>query len=126
MPVQWELRGALLILVFSGVVEKEEIERALAVALSDSRCRPGMRLLWDARSSQTPVSAEDLSWRFELVSALAERGSVCRVALLVTERWRATLDYLRVEAPRVMPGLPAGVFTDEAEALAWLEAGAED
>ncbi len=124
MPVRWEVRGALLVLAFSGVVEKKEIEGALAAAFADPRSQRSMRLLWDARQSETPVSTDDLAWRFALVSSLAERGHIDRVALLLTERWQATLDYLRDEAPRIVPQLPAGVFTDEADALAWLEADA--
>ena len=126
MPVEWELRGAVLILVFSGIVEREEIEAALAAALSDPRSRPRMGLLWDGRTSQTPLSADDLSWRFELVSSLAERALVSRAAVLVTEGWRATLDYFRSEAARIVPGLGLEMFVDEAEALAWLEAGARE
>ena len=76
MPVEWELRGGVLILIFSGMVEREEIEGALAAALSDPRSRPRLGLLWDGRSSQTPLSADDLDWRFGLVSSLAERGLV--------------------------------------------------
>jgi hypothetical protein len=82
-----------------------------------------MGLLWDGRTSQTPLSADDLSWRFELVSSLAERALVSRAAVLVTEAWRATLDYFRSEAARIVPGLRLEMFVDEAEALAWLEAG---
>ncbi len=126
MPVEWELRGAVLVLVFSGLVEREEIGGALAAALSDPRTRPRMGLLWDGRSSQTPLSADDLSWRFELVSSLAHRGLVDRAAVLVTEGWRATLDYFRREAARIAPGFELEMFVDEAEAVAWLEAGATE
>lgn len=122
MPVRWEIRGTLLILAFSGVVEREEIERAVAEALADPRSGRDMGLLWDARRSQTPVSTDDLAWRFDLVSSLCERGLVSRVGLLLTERWRTTLEYVQAEARRMVPGLRAGVFVDEAEARAWLEA----
>ena len=122
MPVDWEIRGVVVTLVFSGIVEREEIERALAAALSDPGARPRMGLLWDARLSQTPLSADDLSWRLGLVSSLAERGLVGRAAVLVTERWRATLDYFHAEAGRWEPPFRLAMFVDEAEALAWLEA----
>jgi hypothetical protein len=86
VPVEWELRGRILILLFSGIVERNEIEAALAAALADPRSRQGgLGLLWDGRSSQTPLSADDLSWRFALVSSLAGRGLVRRAAVLVTE-----------------------------------------
>ena len=121
MPVEWELRSRVLILLFSGIVERDEIEAAFAAALADPRAREGgLGLLWDGRASQTPLSTDDLSWRFALVSALAERGVVRRAAVLVTEHWRATLDYFRAEAERLATGLRVEMFTDEAEALAWL------
>jgi hypothetical protein len=120
VPVEWEIRGAALVLVFSGIVERPEIEAALAAALADTRAGSRMGLLWDGRASQTPLSADDLGWRFELVSALAARGRVGRAAVLVTDTWRATLDYFHGEAARLAPGLPLEMFVDEAEALAWL------
>lgn len=126
MPVQWELRGTVLTLAFSGIAEKVEIEAALAAALSDTRFRPRVGLLWDGRLSQTPLSTEDLGWRFDLVSSLAERGLVDRAAVLVTEQWRATLDYFRGEVDRMVPGVPLAIFVDEAEALAWLKADPGD
>ena len=124
MPVRWEFRGSVLILVFSDIVERAEIEGALAAALLDPRFTLGMGLLWDARSSQTPLSADDVSWRLDFVSALAERGLVNRAAVVVTERWRATLDYFRAVADRMAPGFRLAMFVEEAEALAWLEADA--
>jgi hypothetical protein len=126
VPVEWELRGAVLILIFTGLVERDEIEVALATALSDPRSGLGMGLLWDARRSETPVSTDDLAWRFALVSSLADRGLVHGVALLVTEDWRATRGFFgnfRAESSRMIPRLRAGIFADEAEALAWLGAG---
>jgi hypothetical protein len=124
MPVQWRLRGRVLILVFSGIVERKEIEAALAAALAQS---PGVvGLLWDGRLSQTPLSADDLDWRFDLVSSLTERGLVGCAAVLVTEHWRATLDYFRIAASRMRAGLRLEIFTDEAEALAWLETDTGD
>ncbi len=122
MPVRWELRGSVLILVFSDIVERAEIEGALAAAFSDPRFTPGMGLLWDARSSQTLLSSDDVTWRLDLVSALAKRGLVNRAAVVVTEQWRATLDYFRAVADRMAPGFRLAMFVDEPEALAWLEA----
>jgi len=121
MPIWWEIRGTVLILAFSGIVEREEIEGALAAALADPRAGIRMGLLWDARLSQTPLSADDVSWRLDLASSLAERGLVDRAAVLVTEQWRATLDYFRAEADRMAPGFHLAMFVDDAEALAWLE-----
>ena len=127
MPVRWELRGSVLILVFSDIVERNgEIEGALTAALSDPRFILGMGLLWDARSSLTPLSSDDVTWRLDLVSALAKRGVVNRAAVVVTEHWRATLDYFRAVADRMAPGFRLAMFVDEAEARAWLEADTGD
>ena len=123
MTVRWEVRQCVLILIFAGVVEREEIEAAVASALADPRCAGGVGLLWDGRLSQTPLSTDDLTWRFEMVSSLVERGVVRRAAVLLTEGWRATLDYFRAEATRIAPGFHLEMFTDESEAIAWLEAG---
>jgi hypothetical protein len=123
VPVEWELRGLVLRLVFTGLVERHEIEEALAGALADPRFVRGLGLLWDGRDSQTPLSTEDLRWRFDLVAGLAARGVVRRAAVLLTERWRATLDYLRSEVSRMRPGFLLETFTDEGEAVAWLTAG---
>jgi hypothetical protein len=121
VPVGWEYRGDVLTLVFAGVVERREIEAAFAAAFSDPRCVPGMGLLWDARISHTPLSADDIAWRLDLVSSLGDRGLVNRAAVLVNDRWRATLGYFRGEVARWKPPLRLEMFADEGEALAWLE-----
>jgi len=123
VPVEWEVRGFVLRLIFTGLVERREIEEALATALADPRSAGGLGLLWDARQSQTPLSTEDLHWRLSVVGALAERGVVRRAAVLLSERWRATLAYFRSEASRISPGFRLEVFTDESEAVTWLTAG---
>lgn len=123
VPVEWELRGFVLRLIFTGLVERREIEDALAAALADPRSAHGLGLLWDARDSQTPLSTEDLHWRMDLVAGLAARGVVRRGAVLVSERWRATLEYFRAEAARLRPGFRLEMFTDESDAVAWLSSG---
>jgi hypothetical protein len=120
--VDWELRGFVLRLIFTGMVERPEIEQALATALADPRTPDGLGLLWDARQSQTPLSTEDIRWRLELVGALAARGVVRRAAILVSERWRVTLDYFHSESPRLDPGFRLAMFTDEGEAVSWVSA----
>jgi hypothetical protein len=64
-------------------VTNEEIAAAFAQALASWADRSGMRLLWDSRRSQTPVSAVDMAWRFALVSSLGQRGQLRRVAWLL-------------------------------------------
>jgi hypothetical protein len=125
VPVRWDFTGPVLALVFTDVVEKEEIEAAFTAALSDPRCALGMGLLWDARLSRTPLSADDIAWRLQFVSRLVERGLVKRTAVLVTDQWRATLGYFQAEADRWKPPFRLQMFVDEDEALAWLQAQAE-
>jgi hypothetical protein len=124
VPVGWEYRGAVLVLSFTGVVEREDIEGALDGALSDPRCRPALGLLWDARRSETPVSADDIAWRFDLVSSLADRGLVSRAALLVSSDWSLMFEHFRFDMQRAFHNLQVDAFTDDAAALAWLERGA--
>jgi len=122
MPVECEIRGAVLALAVIGVVRNEEIERALGGALADPQCRPVMRLLWDGRRSQTPVSRDDIEWRIDLVQALALRGRLSRVALLGRVDQRLTIDLGRkAVAANLLSAVSAGVFTDESDAIAWLE-----
>jgi hypothetical protein len=123
VPVEWELRGRVLRLIFTGLVERHEVEAALARALAEASPVGGLGLLWDARQSQTPLSTDDIHWRLNLVAALAERGVVRRAAVLVSERWQATLDYFRSEASKMRPGFQLEMFADERAAVAWLTAG---
>jgi len=45
------------------------IEQAISDALASAPHRSGMRLLWDARQTQTPLSCADMAWRFSLACA---------------------------------------------------------
>ena len=122
MPVTWEFRGSVLWLSVIGVVTNQEIELAISDALANAPHRSGMRLLWDARQTQTPLSSADMAWRFELVSSLAERGIISRAALLLESRDRAVFELSRLGIRKVLSAaLPCEVFADASEALAWLE-----
>jgi hypothetical protein len=121
MPVSWVFHGAVLTLKVSDVVTNQEIEQAFAEALARDPSQSGLRLLWDARESLTPLSSDDLAWRFDLVSSLAERGTLVRLALLARAREAFVIELARTQLPTMLPGLPTAVFSDAAEALAWLE-----
>jgi hypothetical protein len=121
MPVTWEFRGTVLKLSISAVVTNQEIELALSEALANAPCRSGLRLLWDAREGQTPISSEDMAWRLGLVSSLAERGIVSRAALLLGSDQRASLELGRLEMRKALQGLECDVFGDASQASAWLE-----
>ena len=122
MPVAWEIRGAVLTLSLAGQFTNDDIERALQEAAADERCRPGMRLLWDPRRSETAMSSADLEWRTELVAACAKRGLLARFALVLRPDQQISLDVFASEAQKQLDALPVRAFTDESEALAWLEA----
>jgi hypothetical protein len=121
MPVTWEFRGSVLWLSIVAVVTNQEIEQAISDALANAPQR-NLRLLWDARRTQTPLSSADMAWRFDLVSSLVERGLVSRVALLLESRDGVLFELSRLEIPKALPAaLPFEVFADASEALAWLE-----
>lgn len=121
MPVIWEFRGAVLKLSVIAEVTNQEIEVAISEALANAPRPSDLRLLWDARETQTPVTSGDMVWRFDLVLSLAERGIVSRAALVLGGHHRATFGLSRVELQRALSPLPCEVFADAAEALAWLE-----
>ena len=121
MPVSWRFRGTILWLSVCAVVTNAEIEAAFADAVAGAPQQRDVRLLWDARETQTPVTAEDVAWRYELVSSLAERGVLSRAALLVRPDQTVFLELGRQELWKALPSLESDTFADEAEALAWLE-----
>jgi hypothetical protein len=121
MPVTWKFREVILMLRVCGVVTNREVESAFAAALAKAPSQSGLRLLWDARESQTPVSSEDVEWRFQLVSSLGERGILSRAALLLRPDQRAFLEFGRLELGKTLRPVEGAAFSDEAEALAWLD-----
>jgi hypothetical protein len=121
MPVTWEFRGSVLWLSIIAIVTNQEIEQAISDALANAPQRSDLRLLWDARQTQTPLSSADMAWRFDLVSSLAERGLVTRAALLLESRDGALFELSRLEGPKALPAaLRFEVFADAPQALAWL------
>jgi len=121
MPVAWNFRGAVLTLGISGSVTNREIEQALDAALANAPSGTGLRLLWDARATQGPLSSDDLEWRIEAVASLGERGVLCRAGLLARIEQRSSLAIWAKEGPRALRALHFRLFTDETEARAWLE-----
>ena len=121
MPVTWDFRGAVLTLSISGVATNPEIEQAIDAALANAPSERGLRLLWDARATEGPLSSDDLAWRIEAVASLGERGVLCRGALLARVEQRASLAIWAKEGPKALRTLEFRLFTDETEARAWLE-----
>jgi hypothetical protein len=123
MAVRWQFVGTILVVTESGVNSNDEVERAFVVeALSDPRCGPATRVLWDSRTSGTPLSSEDVEWRLTYLRSLAEQGRMARFALLAHEGQRTTVELARSEIPKLVSPLEFSVFTNEVEALSWLEA----
>jgi hypothetical protein len=121
MPVAWQSRGTILALYVRGVVTNPEIEAAFAEALAN-RPRPGgLQLLWDARETQTPLTTEDVEWRWRLLSSLGQQGVLSRAALLVRPDQASLLELGRHELWKALPSLSSDTFSDEAQAVAWLE-----
>ncbi len=122
MPVTWEFRGTVLWLSVIASVTNQEIERAISEALASAPNLRDLRLLWDARQTETAVTSDDMAWRFNLVSSLAARGVISRAALLLESRDRALFEVSRLEIQKALwEALPCDVFADASEALAWLE-----
>ena len=121
MPATWSFDGPVLTLSVIGVVTNEEIEQAFDEAVTSRRNESNLRLLWDARALQTPLSSADMAWRFELVSSLAERRILSRVAVLIRSERAHVFELARAQIPKALPAIQSAVFTERTEALAWLE-----
>ena len=121
MPVTWFIRGSVMTLKVSDVVTNQEVDQAFAEALASDPSRRGLGLLWDASDSLTPLTSDDLAWRFRLVSSLAVRGILVRAALVVRPQHSLLIGLAQTQLQTMIPGLPTEVFADAAEALAWLE-----
>jgi hypothetical protein len=122
MPVECTIRDRVLALSVSGVVSNHEIETAVAAALAGVQPRTRVRLLWDARKTETPLTADDMAWRFALVSSLAKREVISRGALLVRDAPSSLLEVSRTELRKALRDFQCDVFTDESEARTWLNA----
>jgi hypothetical protein len=98
MAVSWRLVGRVLVVTESGVSSNDEIERAIVGdALSDPRCAVDARIPW-------------------------QQGRLARFALLTRRDQRTTTELVRSEVPKAASPLVFAVFTDDAEAVSWLEA----
>jgi hypothetical protein len=121
MPVTWEYRGPLLVVTESGITPNAELERAfIHEALADQRAGSALRVLWDARGSERPVSGGDITWRIEVLRSLAERGLLFSLALLVRGGHVGLTAGLGPEMAKEVKPLRFDAFNDESEALAWL------
>jgi hypothetical protein len=122
MPLSWRFRGAVLMVTESGAISNDEIERViLRDALSSPPARDAVRILWDARPSESPLTSADVDWRGQVMRLLGEHGHLSRVALVVRPEQKLTLEIGRTQLPRAVRPIAFGVFTEQHEALAWLE-----
>jgi len=122
MPLSWRFRGAVLMVTESGLISNDEIERViLRDALSSPPGRDAARVLWDARPSESPLTADDVDWRGQVMRLLGEHGHLSRFALVVRPEQRLTLEIGRTQLPKAVSPLAFGVFTEQQDALRWLE-----
>jgi hypothetical protein len=56
------------------------------------------------------------------LASLAQRGRLLRFALLLRADQSMTIDLARSEGPKAARPLEFGVFTEESQAVSWLEA----
>jgi hypothetical protein len=123
MAISWRFVGRVLVVMESGMTSNDAIEQAFIVdALSDRRSGLGARVMWDSRTSVAALSAEDMEWRMSSLRSLAEQGRLKRFALLNREDQRGTTELVRTEVPKAVGPLEFAVFTDETQAMSWLEA----
>jgi hypothetical protein len=123
MPVSWRFLGRVLVVTESGLNSNDALEQSFVrEALADSRSAPGARVLWDSRASETALSADDMEWRMNWLASLAQRGRLVKFALLTREDQSVTAELARSEVPKAARPLDFGVFTDESQAVSWLEA----
>jgi hypothetical protein len=136
MPVRWEFRSSLLIVVSTGVYPNEAVEGAVRQARADPRFIPGMSVLFDGRGSEVVVSSADVDWRIRFFGSLPSKDFSPRVALLVRKGFLSEFSMGRLvslgpsptgwheEPDSKLPLVPAlRVFSDEDKAVAWLESG---
>jgi hypothetical protein len=122
MPLSWRFRGAVLMVTESGLISNDEIERViLRDALSSPPARDPVRVLWDARPSESPLTSDDVDWRGQVMRLLGEHGHLSRFALVVRPEQRLTLEIGRTQLPNAVSPLAFAVFTEQFEALDWLE-----
>jgi len=121
MPASCEIRGTVAILSVRGHADREDLQQALGQAIVGTQRPADLRLLWDARQSQTALTAEDFAWCFDLVNMLAARGVVSRLALLLHVEHRAMIELTSLQVMREALAVPSLAFTDEQAACAWLE-----
>lgn len=122
MPLSWRFGGAVLIVTESGLISNDEIERViLRDALSSPPARNPVRVLWDARPSASPLTSDDVEWRGRVMRLLGEHGQLSRFAIVVRPEQRLTLELGRTQLPNAVGPLAFAVFTEQREALSWLE-----
>jgi hypothetical protein len=139
MPVRWEFRSSLLLVVSTGVYPNASVEEAVRQAAADPRFEPGMAVLFDGRKSEVVVSSADVDWRLRFFGSLPTLGFSPRVALLVRDGFLSEISMGRLvsllSSPTGWEGDPRSdgpptptlrIFSDEDEAVAWLQGGPEE
>jgi hypothetical protein len=124
MPVSWSYRGSVLVLKASGVSDAGALERAFAEAAADPRFAQRPSLLVDGRDSQTPLSAAEIQARVEFFESLAQRGITPHYAFVLRDGPLLAAGRVAAQAARRVGGVELALFSDEDEALAWLESRA--
>ena len=121
MPVTWKFREAILMLRVCGVVtNRRSSPRSLRRSPMRSH-RPACGCSGTLGRPRAPLTAEDVEWRCQLVSSLGERGVLSRAALLVRPEQQVFLELGRLELWKALQPVEGAAFSDEAEALAWLD-----
>jgi hypothetical protein len=118
MPMTWTIRDGLVVVNLIGTHELDEYRETISEAVASPGFRPGMHLLFDARSSYSYLTPESIQRRLEFLGTLVAKGVAPRCAVVTTQQ-RAGIS-IRAAAKLEAFGMLMGVFLDMEEARTWL------
>jgi hypothetical protein len=118
MPMTWRIEDGLVVIGLVGTHELDEYRNTISEAVASPGFRPGMHLLFDARSSYSYLTPESIQRRLEFLTTLVAKGVSPRCAVVTTPQ-RAGIS-IRAAAKLEAFGMVMGVFLDMQEARTWL------
>ena len=120
MPVAWEFRHHLLVVILIGDYDFDAPKRAVLEAIADPAFQPGTMLVIDARLSAARRSSDDFRERAVWMASLTERGFADRFALVINSQAHQ-FGMARMAAAHVeMRGMELGIFGALESASEWL------
>ncbi|HEV3330271.1 MAG TPA: hypothetical protein VG096_04775 [Bryobacteraceae bacterium] len=119
MPVTWEIRDQILVIIIVGY-GGEEPRAVLLEAIASPQFRPGMSVLFDVRLSTDNSTSDELRSRAQWLSTLQAEGISSRCAIVVGPK-AYQYGLARMAAAHVeFQGMTLEIFQDIYEAKRWL------